>query len=270
MFTILRTLIASLLIIAHTQASDTHFAVVVPSYNNELWVQQNLQSLATQDYSNWSLYYINDCSTDQTGKRAEELVKELHLKSKTTLIHNTERHGALANIYNTVQQCKPHDVIVLLDGDDRLAHSTVLSHLAHVYADSTVWMTYGSFVCDPPGGTKTTCESIPEKVARKNRFRKHSWVTSHLRTFYAKLFHLIKKEDLLWEGEFFPTTWDLAIMFPLLEMASHGHYKYIQEVLYVYNTQNPLMDRKIHGKLQRKLGKYIRAKERYQPIDTLF
>jgi hypothetical protein len=41
------------------------------------------------------------------------------------------------------------------------------------------------------------------------------------------LFKKIKKEDLLYEGEFVLMSWDIAMMFPMLEMESKGHIAFI-------------------------------------------
>ena len=251
-------------------SESIHFDIVVPSYNNEQWVRENIESIAKQTYSNWTLHYINDNSTDKTGKRAEKLMIEFGISGRAKVIHNSERKGALANLYNTIHQCAPNSVIVTVDGDDRLAHNQVLERLATAYANKNIWMTYGSFRSDPPGWKRTVCSKIPSKIAKKNQFRTYKWVISHLRTFYAGLFQKIKKEDLMWQGKFFPTTWDLAMMFPMIEMASKGHFLFMNEVLYIYNVKNPIMDCKIHAKLQGELNHLIRSKPPYKPLKTLF
>ena len=250
-------------------SESTHFVIVVPSYNNEPWVIRNLESITSQNYSNWFLYYIDDHSTDKTAKLVKKFIKEKNLQSKCQLIRNSERKGALANLYAAIHKVNPTDVIVTVDGDDRFAHSKVLSVLAGAYADKKVWMTYGNFKSDPPGWP-SNCRPISNKIAKKNCFRKKNFVSSHLRTFYAKLFQLINKKDLFWNGQFYPMTWDMAIMFPMIEMASKGHFRFIKEVLYIYNVQNPLMDCRVNAQLQRDLDKEIRSKPPYKPLNTLF
>ena len=134
-------------------------------------------------------------------------------------------------------------------------------------------MTYGNWRSDPIG-YKSPCAAIPSDVCKRNAFRTYDWVTSQLRTFYAKLFQQIRKEDLLYEKEgrkeFFPVTWDLAMMFPMLEMASKKHIRYIPQILYIYNIKNPLNDFKLHRSLQIELEYYIRKKPPYAPLERLF
>ncbi|MES2122369.1 MAG: hypothetical protein V4492_06285, partial [Chlamydiota bacterium] len=151
-----------------------------------------------------------------------------------------------------------------LDGDDWFPHEYVLAKLNEVYADKNVWVTYGQFVyypCNTPGWAA----EVPESIIAQNAFREHTWTTTALRTFYAGLFHKIKKEDLLYEGAFFPMSGDLAYMWPILEMAGF-HSRFIPDVLYVYNMDTSINDIKKDPDLQRHLGLITRERKRYQPL----
>jgi hypothetical protein len=72
----------------------------------------------------------------------------------------------------------------------------------------------------------------------------------------------------MFEGKFMPTTCDLAMMFPMLEMASKGHIYYNKEIFYIYNIDNPLMDCVVHRPLQAKIEHHIRSQKRYEPLST--
>jgi glycosyltransferase involved in cell wall biosynthesis len=246
------------------------FAIVIASYNNEKWCIGNLDSCVRQTYKNFTIYYVDDCSRDRTGALVEAYVRSHHLESKCVIIRNRERIGsALANYYKVITMLPAHVVVLTVDGDDRLAHPYVLEKLARVYSSGTTWLTYGNYKSDPPGFPICTAP-IPKLVQEKNEFRKYPWVTSHLRTFYAGLFQRIKRKDLLWQGRFFPMTWDLAMMFPMLEMASRGHITFTNEIFYIYNTANPINDFRVNVGLQAALDHYIRTLPRYTPLVTLF
>ena len=151
-------------------------------------------------------------------------------------------------------------MIGLLDGDDWLAHNKVLSHVAKVYKKEDVWLTYGQYQLWPENRIGH-CKPYAAHVIKDNSFRHvQGQLPSHFRTFYAWLFQAIKLEDLQYQGEFFPVTWDMAMMFPMIEMAGE-HHKCIPEVLYIYNIDNPLNDFKMHTDLQAKLDRHIRAKK---------
>ncbi len=245
--------------------SATHLVVVTCSFNNEAYVQKYTESLACQTYRSWSLIYVNDCSSDRTGLLIEESVKKHGLSSKSTIIHNPKRQGAMANFYKTIHKIDPEAVVVCLDGDDRLSTPRSLEIIANAYCDKKTWMTYGNYIVEPPT-VKSICKPIPEAVMKNNTFRAHLWTTSHAKTFYAKLFQKIKKEDLCYKGQFVPVASDVAFMMPMLEMASHGHIKFITDTLYVYNYQNPLNDQKKQQALVTAVEKHIRGLKPYKPL----
>jgi glycosyltransferase involved in cell wall biosynthesis len=242
-------------------------AIVIPSYNNEAWVERNLTSCAIQTYPHWHLYYINDCSQDRTKELVEEFIHTNHLEEKATLINNPERRGAVANIYNTIHTLDPTTVVIIVDGDDRLLDKGAVQYIADLYAiDPELWLTWGSFVSWPDANRHSCCAEYPKKIVKRNAFRKYKYVTGHLRTFYAGLYHLIKKEDLLDEdGKFLPSAGDVATMLPMCEMASKGHFRFVKHILYEYNNGNPLNDFR-RRELQKRCSMLIRSRPPYTPL----
>jgi glycosyltransferase involved in cell wall biosynthesis len=245
------------------------FVIVTPSYNNEKWCKSNISSVANQTYPYWNLVYVNDASTDRTKNYIEEFVEKNHLQNKCQIIHNKKRVGAMANFYKVISKLDPHKVVVSLDGDDRLAHDRVLEFLANVYADKNVWITYGSYKTEPSYQESLTAP-FPEEVIKNRSFRSYRWVASHLRTYFAKLFQCVKKRDFMWKGSYVKSACDIAIMMPLLELAANGHIRYIPEILYLYNVNNPISDVVIHRKLQATIEHVIRKRLPYQPLSVLF
>ena len=151
--------------------------------------------------------------------------KKHHLdKSKLLLINNKVQLGSgIANIYNTVHnRIDDHTVVVCVDGDDYLSFPGVLERLEKEYADPDVWMTYGRFVVYPAGEFWSLCWGYDDEVIRTRSFRQDHNVPSHIKTFRAKLFKQIKKEDLIdpETGTFYTKAWDMAMLFPMLEMCA--------------------------------------------------
>ncbi len=257
---------------ADAVSNAIEFVIIIPSYNNEQWYKANLDSVVNQTYPHFSIHYINDCSQDKTGQLVDQYVKDagLELKGKIQVTHNSLRRGAMANLFSAITAIDGKKVVVVVDGDDRLAHTGILDILAKQYADKSVWLTHGNYTTEP--FTKASyCKEYPKKVQKKLKFRSSKkWMGCQLRTFYAKLFHLIKKEDLLFNGDFLPMTYDLGIMFPMLEMASDGHVRFIEEPIYIVNTVNPISDRKKNAKLQKELDTHLRNLPSYQPLKELF
>lgn len=244
--------------------SEKPLVVLITSYNNHKWVVKNLNSVINQVYSNYRIIYIDDCSVDDTAKQVAFWKEKSQLKERFTFIRNPQRVGALENIYHAVHGCRDEEVIVSLDGDDWFSDLYALKRVNEAYASPDVWLTHGSFLEYP---TKNHFWSIPipEEIIDSAQFRTYR-CPSHLRTFYAWLFKQIRLEDLIYEGEFFPMTWDQAIMFPMVEMAAERH-QFIPEFLYVYNMANVINDGKVNGQLQGALEVYIRAMPPYKRLD---
>lgn len=242
--------------------SDKKFVIVIPSYKNEKWAEKNILSALNQNYSKFRILFVDDCSPDNTFKIVQSIVENHPNKNKATISKNNARCGAMENLYNMIVSCNDDEIILTLDGDDWLAHENVLSKLNEVY-QGDVWMTYGQYKNYPEG--RGHCQQIPSSVIKSNNFRQSAWLSSHLRTFYAWLFKKINKEDLLYEGKFAPSAWDMYIMFPMLEM-SGTKSRFIEEVLYIYNLDNPINDHKVDRGLQARLDKTCRSKKKYSPL----
>jgi glycosyltransferase involved in cell wall biosynthesis len=242
---------------------ERKMVVVVPSYNNSKWFERNLSSVVGQQYSNFRMVYTDDCSPDSTGQLVEDYLAK-HKHENVTLIRNTERKGALANLHSMIHDCQDDEIVLTLDGDDWLAHPNVLSRVNKEYQDDNVWMTWGQYQ-DTNGGLGCS-RIIPAHVIQRGNYRRFRWCSSHLRTFYSWLFKRIKKEDLLHHGKFYSMAWDLAFQLPMLEMAG-GRGRFIPDVLYIYNIENPIQDYKTNIDLQQGLERIIRSKPPYQRLN---
>lgn len=240
---------------------EKRFVIVIPSYNNERWCERNIQSALEQHYDRYRVIFTDDCSSDDTFNRVSAIVNASPQKNKCTLIKNTERLGALANLYNMIHSCSDDEIILTLDGDDWLGGPAVLNILRNHYVNEDIWMTYGQYKNSTDGGIGVA-KAYPPNIINENGFRHHAWGASHLRTFYTWLFKKIKKEDLYYEGKFMPMTWDLGIMYPMMEM-SGPHQKYVSDILYIYNLENPINDHKVNVSLQQAIDHYMRIGPKY-------
>ena len=241
--------------------------VVVPSYKNEKWCERNMHSILSQNYDNFRVIFVDDCSPDNTATLVEAFVARHNASDKVHIIRNSERLGAMRNLYNMIHSCDDGEVIVCMDGDDHFTHSQVLKRIDVEY-NKEIWMTYGSYQ-DWPRKTRGCCKSYEESIINANSFRHAPWRASHPRTFYASLFKKIKEEDFFDpEGNWLDMAWDLSFMLPMLEMCGHRH-SYMHDILYDYNNENPISDWKVNQTRQGMLDGFIRRKPKYSKLDTL-
>ena len=138
--------------------------LVIASYKNANWYKRNLDSVFSQNYSNYRIVYVDDCSPDGTGDLVEQYVSQLGQQDRVTLIKNKVHKVKMVNLYCAVDQyCSDEEIAIILDGDDWLAHENVLSIINKAYSDPDIWMTYGSYVSWPKP-TGCCCKPLPEDV----------------------------------------------------------------------------------------------------------
>lgn len=252
---------------------QNNFVFVIPSYECPHYISRCLESIESQTYKNYKVYVIDDASS----KEHNDICKKYCKKNSWNVVINKVRKGALYNIINTLEigEIEDEDIIVLVDGDDWI-NQNCLEILNLYYQDSTL-ITYGRYIHYNPDNKVlpghcyhnffAPCNDISEQDKKDAKFRNLYFVFHHLRTFNMKLWKQIKIEDLLnVDGKPYSVAWDLAIMYPLLEMARE-RVKYINFPLYIYNIENPLNDFKNNQKLQSDIALQIKKKKVYPRFD---
>ena len=248
--------------------------VVIPSYNNEEWVKINLESILEQDYDNYEVLYINDCSTDNTRFMVEEMVGD-NPKFK---IHTNKKN--MKRGYNIAPKNLEHffddeeDILVFIDGDDWLPTPDVFSKVNDYYNNSKCWMTYGGMVCweggDDVKPANPQNSPYPDNVHSEQMYRRDMWRASHLRTFKWFLYNKIKDEDLRYSktDEYYFHAEDLASSYPCLEMCPKNKIGVVDFTSYVFNAFPSNRARGVERENQ--AGVELETEIRYQkPYNTL-
>ena len=236
------------------------FNIVVPVFNAEKYIEKCLNSILNQSYKRFQVQVVDDCSGDSSYEIASSICKD---NKNLKIFRNSRRIGALNNIYNLLnteikEPTKTIDLIV--DGDDYLYSGEVFNILKEKYIQTNCLITYGSHISSQGVQGK----KYPRLIRDLNLFRKYFWYASHLKTFRHDLWLALNPEDLINKNrEYFSVASDLAIMFPMLEMAGNRQ-EFISDILYVYNDNNPISDHKIRRKDQILAAKEIRQKKIYQ------
>ena len=249
---------------------QNRFIVLVTVHNSKEWIKKCLDSALSQDYKNYRLLIIDDHSTDGTW--------DIVSKYDACIIRNDK--NMVHSLINTVTGLKafffdPEDIIVHLDGDDWFADNQVLSYLNEVYQED-IWLTYGQFMplsglysnyCQPISSfSRQDLEGNWVTVTASTYRKSGIWTTSHLKTFKKKCWDWIKEEDFKRDGEWIQTCGDLAMMYPIIEMAGDKRIRYIDRVLYVYNDMNPANHMKTMADESLKTAEYLQSKPSYEEI----
>jgi len=256
---------------------ENKFRIIIPAYNCENWIKRCFWSVVNQNFinneygGNYKAVFIDDCSTDNTFKIVEETIRNSgEHKLNFRFFQRNQNVGALENIvYGINSICfNDDDIIVLLDGDDALFANGVISYLDEVYQDPNILLTHGQYQSESNGRIGNNKPlNVSTKEYRGVKSEPLYWCTSHLRTFKYKLWKRIQDVDLRGpDGKYFAMAWDMAIMYPLIEMAGNNRIKFIEKIMYLYNDTNPLNDFKKNLKLQVETANYIKSKLRYRTL----
>jgi glycosyltransferase involved in cell wall biosynthesis len=212
----------------------------------------------SQKYENYRCYITDDLSTDSTVSKIKEIIKN---DDRFYLIENEFKMYQPGNYDQIIRglNIDDNEICVEIDGDDWLSNPNVLNKINDVYKDKDVWMTSGSFKYhDGRNGFSTPPKSF-------SNIRSQTFTLSHLRTWKSWLWKKIEIDDLKDEkNQYWNVAGDLSFMFPMFEMSGEKHYRFISDVLYIYNESNPLNDHKINMTEVINTVRKIRSKKQYE------
>lgn len=217
--------------------------VVVPSYNTPECLAQCLFSVEHQKFDEpFNVIVIDDASPDP---EQSVVMRQWCEPRGWTHITNDQNLCAPYTIFQGIgaSGARPDDVIVLLDGDDRLA-ANALDTISRIYAVSPdIWLTYGNYLPIPDQG-HTLASDYPTLVRWNRDFRSHPKIRfNHPITFRRHLWDRLDEADLQDDhGAWFRAAYDVAIIIPMLEMAGPDRYVFCDEQMYLYNAANPLSE----------------------------
>jgi glycosyltransferase involved in cell wall biosynthesis len=244
--------------------------IVIPTWNAKGLILKAVNSVIAQERKSFSLGIIirDDMSSDGTYKELTDffgmgIINEGYFRIDDIDIvfkRNSEKLYAPGNIYESVVDYVDNDeaIIGTLDGDDSLIGTTVLKEIYDIYQKYNPFVVYTQYR-NSTGGIGH-CSKIEDTANYRNRGQ---WNSSHFRTAKAHLYKKINKEDLMYEGDYFKQGGDLALVYPLVEMAGNDRTIFYDKVCYLYNNNLPTNDHNVNLDGQRKMAKIIQSKKPY-------
>jgi hypothetical protein len=239
-------------------SEEKHIAIISPFWNAEQYIEKCIESVAAQDYDNYTHYLIDDCSDDNgfnVAAQAIDLLPE-ELKKKFVLIKNAERNGsAVANQVTTIKGLNLSDdtIIMLLDGDDWLVNrNDVFTYYNELHEDADfVYGSCWSVVDNIP----LVSQPYPPEIRESGDYRNYrfNWGMpyTHLRTYKASLIKNIPEEAFKDEnGNWFKAGGDNSTFYLPLEQCDPDRIFVNADITYNYNDASPLNDYKVNGQEQ--------------------
>ena len=232
--------------------TQQRIVIVSPTYNASKYIERCIKSVVTQDYDNYLMVVIDDCSTDNTYELAKKYESD-----KVKVIKNTENKGAVRNQIETINNlCERDDIVMFLDGDDSLVNDNQIFHLYNNLYDDTTEFTYGS-CWSMVDNIPLVSQPYPEQIKKEKKYRayKFNWNMpyTHLRTFKAYLLENVDQNMFKDEkGNWYKAGGDGSIFYTLIEKCEPNKIKVVQDIVYNYNDTHSLNDYKVNSKEQTK------------------
>lgn len=215
--------------------------MVVPFWNCEALLRRCLGSLEGQTHA--ATIVLVDDGSDAPARDVARAFCERG--SHRTYLSRSENGGPAAARHDGLRWVLEHstsddDIVVLLDGDDELAHSQALATVAAVYAaDPRVRMTLG-------GHRRTSGKPIYRRRYERWHFdlrlvRAAPWRARPPRTFRVGLLRQAWPE-LRWRwpnGSWVRSGTDVLLVLPMLARLRWHELVQLEEILYLYNDARP-------------------------------
>lgn len=95
--------------------NDKLVSIIIPVYNASRFLEETINSIQKQTYSNWEAIFIDDCSSDNSYNLIKKYQKE---DKRIKLIKNKTNSGAAVSRNNGINHAEG-DYLCFLDADDK-------------------------------------------------------------------------------------------------------------------------------------------------------
>ena len=161
----------------------------MPSYNTASFIEETIQSVLNQTYTNWELIIVDDCSTDNTDEVLEN-IKD----SRIRYFKNDKNSGAAVSRNKALREAKGQ-WIAYLDSDD-LWMPEKLEKQIHFMETNGYAFSYTNYEEIDVNGNKTGVSITgPKKITKTGMFN-YCWPGCLTVMFDANKIGLIQIEDI--------------------------------------------------------------------------
>ncbi len=154
-------------------------SILIANYNNGKYLVQAIDSVKSQDYTNWEIIIVDDKSTDESFERYQDLQTD----SRIHILFNESNKGCGYTKNRCVAESHG-DICGFLDPDDVLLPGAITKHVnAHVENPNASVVYSKAHFCDTDFNKVLEDEALPDFSNGKTYFD-YRWIGSmHLTTF---------------------------------------------------------------------------------------
>lgn len=164
-------------------------SIIMPSYNTASFIEETIQSVLNQTYTNWELIIVDDCSTDNTDEVLEN-IKD----SRIRYFKNDKNSGAAVSRNKALREAKGQ-WIAYLDSDDLWMPEKLEEQIKFMEENGYVF-SYTNYEEIDVDGYKTGVKVTgPKKITKTGMFN-YCWPGCLTVMYDANKIGLIQIEDI--------------------------------------------------------------------------
>lgn len=140
-------------------------SIIMPSYNTAEFIEESINSVINQTYTNWELIIVDDCSTDGS----EEIIKKFTQDERIKFYKNERNSGAAISRNYALREAKGK-WIAFLDSDD-LWHPEKLEKQLNFMRKNDYHFSYTSYEeMDEQSNTTGVMVKGPKKITKTGMY----------------------------------------------------------------------------------------------------
>jgi len=146
-------------------------SIVVPVYRAENYIEETLDCVRTQTYTNWELLLIEDCGPDRSRQLIEEYIRRTGDRRIRLLTHPTNLGAARARNLG-VNEAKGR-YLAYLDADDLWVPEKLERELAFMKEQKAAFVFTGYEFADEDGVGTGKIVHVPTTINYKEALKKY-------------------------------------------------------------------------------------------------
>ena len=243
-------------------AISNKILVLIIFYNCFDYLDECIESIVNQNYTNFEIFMYNDGSTDNSEKICNKYSK---MYDNFHYIYHKTNEGPASARYNGFNFLKNYvnsynDIILQIDGDDFLCTKNAFKIINDTYNTSKCNVTFGSMIGKYSNGVK------PINL-EDNNFKK-TWLYDHPRSFIAFFLNEFDISLFTMNSKYLTRYTDRLFMYHVLERSGYKNIRKIPIELYNYRShsnnlyKNPKPEHKL-------MFEYVQNSENKKLIDEI-
>jgi teichuronic acid biosynthesis glycosyltransferase TuaG len=155
------------------RAEQPLVSIIVPVYNASRFIEETIQTVLDQTYTNWELILVDDCSTDGSIKLIKPYLKD----KRISLLKNKVNSGAAISRNKGIDAAKGR-YIAFLDADDLWHPEKLNKQVAFMQEKDSAFSFTGYEFADENGKPNGKKVYVPKTITYKQALKNTTIFTS--------------------------------------------------------------------------------------------